>query len=346
MPGSRVKVPLRGHHPRRVAHRAGRRVRGAALAQARQGGLLRAHRDARGLRADPRRRGPLRRAPGRTSARLAIPPRHAATEKAPQRDWPEPTAARSRPRCCPAYPDGQALLEALAGRAARRGCCGRSAAVFGGAGRPDRWGDRRRSTPPCAPAVPPLVVVPTMRELAVAARPLPHVFGHGAVGTLAAESGRSARYRAFLAALRGEARIMVGTRSAVYAPCVTSGCWWWSTTATTPTPSLAPPIRTPGPSPSSAAARQGPALLIAGHGRSTDAQALVERGWLRDLSLPPAQARRVSTPVRAVAEEDRERDPSAARLRIPSGGLPLPPRPSRAGARARAGADERATRGR
>ena len=41
-------------------------------------------------------------------------------------------------------------------------------------------------------------------------------------------------------------------------------------------------------------------------------------GWLRDLTLAPAQARRVSTPVRAVGEVDRERDPSAAQLRIPS----------------------------
>ncbi|NHB86055.1 hypothetical protein G7085_20100 [Tessaracoccus sp. HDW20] len=66
------------------------------------------------------------------------------------------------------------------------------------------------------------------------------------------------------------------------------------------------------------ASREDAALLIAGHGRSTDAQALLERGWLRDLSLPPAGARRVSAPVRSVSEADRERDPTAARLRIPS----------------------------
>ncbi|HMR14469.1 MAG TPA: hypothetical protein PKE42_12105, partial [Arachnia sp.] len=66
------------------------------------------------------------------------------------------------------------------------------------------------------------------------------------------------------------------------------------------------------------AARESAALLLAGHGRSTDAQALLERGWLGDISLRPDDARRVSAPVRAVGELDRERDPTAARLRIPS----------------------------
>ncbi|MFD0867210.1 hypothetical protein ACFQ06_15525, partial [Tessaracoccus lubricantis] len=43
-----------------------------------------------------------------------------------------------------------------------------------------------------------------------------------------------------------------------------------------------------------------------------------ERGWLAELGLSPAEARRVVAPVRAVGEVEREHDPTAARLRIPS----------------------------
>lgn len=248
-------------------------------------------------------------------ARLAIPPRHAATEKAPQREWPEPRALGAA-SVLPGYPDGQALLDALAAGQAPR-VLWQAAAVFGGPG--DLIGgvieavDATLRSGRSA-----VVVVPTMRELAVAAARFRAAFGHGAVGTLAAENGRSARYRAFLAASRGQARVIVGTRSAVYAPLHDLGL----VVVVDDGHDAHAELRAPHPHSRAVAvvraARQGAALLLAGHGRSTDAQALVERGWLRDLTLAPAQARRVSTPVRAVGEVDRERDPSAAQLRIPS----------------------------
>lgn len=248
-------------------------------------------------------------------ARLAIPPRHAATEKAPQREWPEPRALGAA-SVLPGYPDGQALLDALAAGQAPR-VLWQAAAVFGGPG--DLIGgvieavDATLRSGRSA-----VVVVPTMRELAVAAARFRAALGHGAVGTLAAENGRSARYRAFLAASRGQARVIVGTRSAVYAPLHDLGL----VVVVDDGHDAHAELRAPHPHSRAVAvvraARQGAALLLAGHGRSTDAQALVERGWLRDLTLAPAQARRVSTPVRAVGEVDRERDPSAAQLRIPS----------------------------
>ncbi|NHB86054.1 hypothetical protein G7085_20095 [Tessaracoccus sp. HDW20] len=46
-------------------------------------------------------------------------------------------------------------------------------------------------------------MLPTVRELNVALPRLREAFGHGAVGSLASENGRSARYRAYLAASRG-----------------------------------------------------------------------------------------------------------------------------------------------
>ncbi|AQP44444.1 hypothetical protein [Tessaracoccus flavus] len=248
-------------------------------------------------------------------ARLAIPPRHATTEKAPQREWPAPKPA-GEARVLPAYPHGEELLSALAAGHSPR-VLWQAAAVHGGPG--DLIGgviEAVSATVSSGRSA--VVVVPTVRELDPTVTRFRAVFGHGAVGSLAAEAGRSARYRTYLAASRGEARIIVGTRSAVFAPVRDLGL---VVVVDDGHDALEEP-RSPHPHARAVAvlraARQNCAIILAGHGRSTEAQALVERGWLRDLSLTPAAARRVSVPVRAVSEDDRERDPTAARLRIPS----------------------------
>lgn len=248
-------------------------------------------------------------------ARLAIPPRHATTEKAPQRTWPEPKRLEGA-SVLAAYPDGSALLTALAEGHSPK-VLWQAAAVHGGAG--DLLGgviEAADATLSSDRSV--VVVLPTARELNAALPRFKEAFGSAAVASLASEMGRSARYRAYLAASRGEARIVVGTRSAVFAPVhdlglivvVDDGHDGYAE------------LRSPHPHARSVAilraSREDAALLIAGHGRSTDAEALIRRGWLRELSLTPAEARRVSAPVRAVSEVDRERDPTAARLRIPS----------------------------
>lgn len=248
-------------------------------------------------------------------ARLAIAPRHATTEKAPQRAWPGPKPAGPA-TVLPSYPHGESFLEALRGGRSPRALW-QAAAVYGGPG--DLLGGVLEAVDATiASGRSALVVLPTVRELGPATRRFRDVFGHPAVGVLASESGRSARYRAYLAASRGQARIMLGTRSAVFAPLRDLGL----VVVVDDGNDAHSELRAPYPHARAVAilrsARQGAALLLAGHGRSTDAQALLERGWLRDLSLSPAEARRVSPPVRAVSEEDRERDPTAARLRIPS----------------------------
>ena len=247
-------------------------------------------------------------------ARLALPPRHAATEKAPQREWPEPKPLE-HPSVLAAFPDGQGFLDALAeGKSPR--VLWQAPAVYGGPGgviggiieAVDATIRSGRSA---------VVVLPTARQLEPAVKRFRAIFGHGAVGVLAAEAGRSARYRTFLAASRGQARIILGTRSAVFAPVHDLGL----VAVVDDGNDAHEEPRAPHPHARAVAvlrAARGAALLLAGHGRSTDAQALVERGWLHDLSLRPADARRVAVPVRAVSEDDRDRDPTAARLRIPS----------------------------
>lgn len=248
-------------------------------------------------------------------ARLAIPPRHATTEKAPQREWPEPKVVEAA-GVLASYPDGAALLTALAdGQSPRVSWLATS--VWGGPG--DLIGGVMEAVDATLRSGRGVVVVlPTMRELGAALTRFRAAFGHGAVGVLAAENGHSARYRNVLAATRGQARIMLGTRSAVYAPVQDLGL----IVVVDEGHDQHEDRRTPYPHARAVAiirsARQGAALLFAGHSRSVDAQALVERGWLASLALPPAEARRVQPLVRAVTEDDREKDPTAARLRIPS----------------------------
>lgn len=248
-------------------------------------------------------------------ARLAIPPRHATTEKAPQRTWPAPTPL-GEPSVLPAYPDGATLLTALReGRAPK--VLWQAASVHDGPG--DLLGgvleavDATLSSGRSA-----VVVLPTVREVDRAVVRFRKAFGHGAVGSLTAEAGRSARYRTYLAASRGEARIIVGTRSAVFAPVSALGLIAVIDDGHDGHEEPRAPYLHARAVAIIRSSREDSALLIAGHGRSTDAQALLQRGWLRELAFSPTEARRVSPPVRAVSEVDRERDPTAARLRIPS----------------------------
>ncbi len=248
-------------------------------------------------------------------ARLAIPPRHATTEKAPQRTWPSP-ATPEPATVLPAYPRGKSLLNALCeGRSPRAAWL--AAAVDRGPG--DLFGgvlEAAAATLGSGRGV--VIVVPTARDLAAMARRARAAFGHAAVGVLSGDMGPSARYRAFLAACRGEARIVVGTRSAVFAPIKDLGL---IVVVDDGNDAYAEP-KAPYPHARSVAvlraAQEATALLLAGHGRSTDAQALIERGWLGEVALSAQEARRTQPPVRAVDEVDRERDPVAARLRIPS----------------------------
>lgn len=251
-------------------------------------------------------------------ARSAIPPRHAATEKAPQRAWPEPALPEAPARVLPGYPDGAGFLAALAeGRCPR--ALWQAAGVQAAPG--DLIGGVIEAAAAClASGRGVIVVVPTIRELSPAVERLSMAFGKGAVAVLSAEQGRSARYRTFLAVSRGQARIVIGTRGAVFAPLANLGL----VVVIDDGNDIHVEPRAPRFHARSVAVlragHEAAGLLIAGHSRSTDAQWLVERGWLREIGLDPAATRALTPPVRGVGddERDRVREPTAVRLRIPS----------------------------
>ncbi len=165
-----------------------------------------------------------------------------------------------------------------------------------------------------------LAIVPDQRDLDTLWRAATTRIDEDAVVALSAGLGPAARYRRWLAALRGTARLVIGTRSAVFAPLSDLGLVMvWADADD----SLAEP-RAPYPHAREVAmlrAHQARcAALIGGYARTAEAQALVRSGWAHDIvaARPVVRART----ARVIALDDTgyadERDPAARTARIPS----------------------------
>ena len=165
-----------------------------------------------------------------------------------------------------------------------------------------------------------LAIVPDQRDLDTLWRAATTRIDEHSVVALSAGLGPAARYRRWLAALRGSARLVIGTRSAVFAPLSDLGLVMvWADSDDT----LVEP-RAPYPHAREVAmlrAHQARcAALIGGYSRTAEAHALVRSGWAHDVvaARPVVRAR---TP-RVVALDDsgyaEERDPAARTARLPS----------------------------
>ena len=246
--------------------------------------------------------------------RLAIPPRHAGAEKGERSAPLLPVVQPVDPAGWARYSGGTAFLEALQeGRAARavwqalpgESWCDRlaeaaAAAVSGGHGV--------------------LVVVPDQRDIDALWQAATARIDPSAVVALAAGLGPSARYRRWLSVLRGEARLVIGTRSAVFAPVERLGLVMvWDDGDD----SLAEP-RAPYPHARDVAMLRAHQLrcaaIVGGFARTAEAQALVTGGWAHNL-LAARPVVRASAP-RVIALDDEgyaeERDPAARTARLPS----------------------------
>jgi primosomal protein N' (replication factor Y) len=246
--------------------------------------------------------------------RLAVPARHARVER-------EPAAMLSLPVVAPVDPSGwevygrggqflAALAESRAARAVWQALPGEPWA--------DRFAEAAAQTIRTGRSA--LAIVPDQRDLDTLARAATLHIDDNSVVALSAGLGPAARYRRWLAALRGSARLVIGTRSAVFAPLSDLGLVMvWADADD----SLAEP-RAPYPHAREVAmlrAHQARcAVLIGGYARTAEAHALVRTGWAHDIvaARPVVRAR---TP-RVVALDDsgyaEERDPAARTARIPS----------------------------
>lgn len=246
--------------------------------------------------------------------RLAVPPRHARVEREPAAILPLPVVKPVDPSGWDVYGRGGQFLAALAESRAARAVW---QALPG-----EQWADRlaEAAAQTVRTGRSALAIVPDQRDLDALWRAATAHVDANSVVALSAGLGPAARYRRWLAALRGAARLVIGTRSAVFAPLSDLGLVMvWADADDT----LAEP-RAPYPHAREVAmlrAHQAQcAALIGGYARTAEAQVLVRGGWAHDIvaARPVVRAR---TP-RVVALDDsgyaEERDPAARTARLPS----------------------------
>ena len=158
-----------------------------------------------------------------------------------------------------------------------------------------------------------LVVVPDARDaarVAGALGDLPHV-------ELRAELGPAERYRRWLRVLRGEVKVVVGTRAAAFAPVRDLGLVvLWDDGDDLLAEPRAPYCH----------AREvlvhrahleGAAALLGGFARTAEGQLLVESGWAAELRAGRDAVRAAAPRVLGTSDEDLARDPAAQAARLP-----------------------------
>ncbi|WP_431934110.1 primosomal protein N' [Micromonospora sp. RP3T] len=211
------------------------------------------------------------------------------------------------------YPAGPALLRALTeGRPAR--------AVWSalpGEDWADRYADAVAAT--VAGGRGAVVVVADGRDLDRLDAALTAVLGPGRHVRLTAADGPARRYRAFLAARRGEAPVVIGTRAAMFAPVERLGL----VAVWDDGDDLHAEPRAPYPHAREVlltrAHLTGAGALVGGYARTAEAQLLVETGWAREVVADRATVR-ARMPAMAPTGDDPQlaRDPGAASARLPS----------------------------
>lgn len=162
-----------------------------------------------------------------------------------------------------------------------------------------------------------LICAPDGRDVDRVDAVLRELLGEGHHVALRADAGPAARYRDFLALSRGARRIVVGTRSAAFAPVRELGL----VVAWDDGDDLFAEPRAPYPHTREVlllrAQGQETGLLFGGFARSAEAQLLVRSGWAHALSFPrPALRARVRVSATG-AEVDPGRDPHGRGARMP-----------------------------
>ncbi|WP_462186070.1 primosomal protein N' [Frankia sp. CcWB2] len=248
--------------------------------------------------------------------RLAVPPRHGRAEVVSPRLEAVPPgleAVPPEPGEWGRYPTGPSMLTALAaGRSPR--------AVWWappGPAWPEMIATAAAATAASGRGV--LVVVPDHRDVDRVEAAMVAAVGRETTIALRADLGPARRYRAFLAVSRGQARAVVGTRAAMFAPVAELGLVVvWDDGDDLHAEPLAP-----YPHARDVAVLrsrlQGCALVIGGFCPSTDAEALVRTGWAHPVVLPREQVRALAPRAEATGSDlEHARDPAARAARLPS----------------------------
>src|SRR4051794_5348438 len=246
--------------------------------------------------------------------RLAVPGRHAATEKreSPAAEPLAPDLDAARAAWSP-YDGGPGLLTALAARESPR-------AVFSALPGPS-WPTllAQASAATLASGRGSLLCVPDRKDVARVDAALTNVLGKGRHVVLTADAGPAGRYRAFLAVARGAVQVVVGTRAAAFAPVRDLGlvALWDDGDDLYAEP------RAPYPHTREVllmrAHEEHTAALVGGFARTVEGEYLLRTGWARELTPDRATLRAASPRVSITGASDRDldRDPHARTARLP-----------------------------
>ena len=249
---------------------------------------------------------------------LAVPPRHARAEKevlaAAPPTWPTVTHREAGQGWDP-YPAGAALLSRLRdGTSPRaivttlrphvRACLSEAVGATVSSGRSV------------------IVVTPTGEHATRVARELEEDLGVPAVVS-GGEVSPEERYRVHVAASLGRLPIVVGTRSAVWVPCATTGLIVIVNDGDDRLRERRFPRCDALDVAVQRCAAEGAGLLVLSNARSVKAQALVRSGWAVSLD-PTPQALREATPrVHLHGEAQADSEGAGGRMRIPQAALRL-----------------------
>jgi primosomal protein N' (replication factor Y) len=244
--------------------------------------------------------------------RLAVPPRRAAPEKRPAAKPPEPPEAPD-PAGFGRYPTGPEFLSAVAE--------GRPVHAVWTALPGEDWPARMAEL--CQAALcggkGALVVVPDGRDLDRLAAAAGERLPAGSFVVLRADAAPDTRYRRFLEAARGSAKVVLGTRAAAYAPVADLGlvAIWDDGDDLHAEP------RAPYANARDVLVHRsylaGCAAVVAATARTAEAALLVESGWAHELTADRATLRAAAPRVQALGEDhELARDPAARTARLPS----------------------------
>lgn len=158
-----------------------------------------------------------------------------------------------------------------------------------------------------------ILVVPDYRDLDLLLAALDVLAPDAPIARLDSRQTGPDRYRAYLRTLEDAPCIVVGNRSAVYAPVRAGLVMLWDDGDGL----LAEPLA-PGAHPRDVALlrqeQEGSALLFAGHTRTTDVERLVETGWIRAITAAKRQLPRVVLDSTEDLDRRGQRLPSRAFL--------------------------------
>ncbi len=245
--------------------------------------------------------------------RLAVPTRHATTEKREPPATPDAGVPAPSPHRWTPYERGPALLSALA-----RGETPHAVwSALPGADWPALLADLAAATLCSGRGA--LLCLPDGKDVARVDAALGELLGPGRHVTLTADLGPAARYRAFLAVSRGAVKVVVGTRAAAFAPVHDLGlvAMWDDGDDLFAEP------RAPYPHAREVllmrAQEEGAAALLGGFARTVETEYLLRTGWASDI-VPLRSTLRAAAPhVAITGATDRElaRDPNARIARLP-----------------------------